>query len=55
MNYSAASVIYISQQKGKISDESPIGTALLGKKKGDVVTVETPGGSFELKILEISK
>lgn len=41
--------------KNKISDESPIGTALLGKKKGDVVTVETPGGSFELKILEISK
>jgi len=39
----------------KISDESPIGMALLGKKKGDVVTVETPGGSFELKILEISK
>lgn len=39
----------------KISDESPIGTALLGKKKGDVVTVETPGGSFELKIVEISK
>ena len=39
----------------KISDESPIGTALLGKKKGDTVTVETPGGSFELKIVEISK
>ncbi len=39
----------------KISDESPIGTALLGKKRGDVVTVETPGGSFELKIIEISK
>ena len=39
----------------KISDESPIGTSLLGKKKGDIVTVETPGGSFELKIVEISK
>ena len=41
--------------KNKISDESPIGTALLGKKKGDIVEVQTPGGSFELKILEISK
>ena len=41
--------------KNKISDESPIGTALLGKKVGDVVEVTTPGGSFELKILEISK
>ncbi len=41
--------------KNKISDESPIGTALLGKKAGDVVEVQTPGGSFELKIIEISK
>ncbi len=41
--------------KNKISDESPIGTALLGKKVGDVVEVVTPGGSFALKILEISK
>ncbi len=41
--------------KNKVSDESPIGKALLGKKAGDVVEVETPGGSFELKILEISK
>lgn len=41
--------------KNKISDESPIGTALLGKKVGDVVEVQTPGGSFELKIVEISK
>jgi len=41
--------------KNKISDESPIGTALLGKKVGDVVEVATPGGSFELKILDISK
>jgi len=41
--------------ENKISDESPIGTALLGKKVGDIVEVETPGGSFELKIIEISK
>lgn len=41
--------------KNKISDESPIGTALLGKKVGDVVEVQTPGGAFELKIIEISK
>lgn len=39
----------------KISDESPIGTAIMGKKVGDVVSVETPGGVFELKILEITK
>ena len=39
----------------KISDESPIGRALIGRKVGDVVSIETPGGVFELKILEISK
>ena len=39
----------------KISDESPIGIALMGKKVGDTVQVETPGGTIELKILEISK
>ncbi|SHF08796.1 transcription elongation factor GreA [Thermoanaerobacter uzonensis DSM 18761] len=39
----------------KISDESPIGKALLGKKVGDVVTVEVPAGIIKLKILEIRK
>ncbi|TSC53052.1 MAG: transcription elongation factor GreA [Parcubacteria group bacterium LiPW_72] len=39
---------------GKISNESPTGQALLGKKKGDTVEVETPGGKIEYKILEIS-
>lgn len=41
--------------KGKISDESPIGAALMGKSAGDVVEVETPGGVMTVKILEISK
>ncbi len=41
--------------QGKISDESPMGKALLGKKIGDEVTVEAPGGEFKVKILEISK
>ena len=40
---------------GKISDESPVGKALLGKKLGDTVVVEAPGGEFTLKIIEISK
>ena len=42
-------------KKGKISDESPIGMALMEKSVGDVVEVETPGGVVELKVLEISK
>lgn len=39
----------------KISDESPVGSALVGAKVGDTVVAETPGGVVEFKILEISK
>lgn len=39
----------------KISDESPIGKALLGKKVGDEVIAETPGGEIKLRILAVSK
>lgn len=44
-----------SPMQMKISNESPVGTALLGNKVGDVVTVEAPGGLVELKILQIRK
>ena len=37
----------------KISDESPIGKALLGAKPGDEVSAETPGGTLKMKVLEI--
>ena len=40
-------------RQGKISHESPIGRALLGHKRGDVVTVETPNGTLQLKIVNI--
>ena len=42
-------------QNGKISDESPVGRALIGKTVGDEVVVEAPGGEFKLKIIAISK
>ena len=41
--------------KGKISNESPVGKALIGKQVGDVITVETPAGSFQYKVLEIQR
>ena len=41
--------------KGKISNESPLGKALIGAKKGDVVTVEAPAGIIEYTILDIYK
>ena len=39
----------------KISDESPIGKALLGRSAGETVEAETPNGVLRLKIVEISK
>jgi len=39
----------------KISDQSPIGAALIGQQMGATVEVTTPGGVIKLKILEISK
>ena len=38
----------------KISNESPVGAALIGAKAGDVVTAEAPNGSFQFEIVEIS-
>lgn len=40
--------------KGLISTTSPIGRALMGKKKGDEVTVTTPNGQRELEILKLT-
>ena len=42
-------------RNGKISDESPVGRALMGKKIGDEVIVVAPGGEFKLKVIGISK
>ena len=41
--------------KGKISNESPVGRALIGAKTGDIVRVETPGGELEYQVLEIQR
>ena len=40
---------------GRISDESPVGAALVGKKLGESVSVETPGGIVEYTILDITR
>ena len=41
--------------QGKISNESPVGHALMGKKVGDVVEVETPAGAITYKVLKINR
>jgi len=40
---------------GKISNESPVGSALLGKKKGDIVEVQVPDGIIKYEIISITK
>ena len=41
--------------QNKISDESPVGSKLLGKKVGDIVDVATPDGTMQFKILNIHR
>ena len=38
----------------KISNESPVGAALMGSKAGEIVSVDAPNGTFQFEILEIS-
>ena len=39
----------------KISNESPIGAALMGAKEGDVVTADTPAGPVKMKVLSVGR
>jgi len=41
--------------KGRISNESPVGRAIMGREVGDIVTVETQAGDIEYKVLKIEK
>lgn len=45
--------IEANPMEGKMSDESPIGMALLGKKVGDLVEIDVPDGKVMYRILEI--
>ena len=41
--------------EGKISDQSPIGAALMGKRVGDEVVAEAPNGTILMQVLEVSR
>lgn len=41
--------------EGKISNESPVGSALIGKKVGEVASVEVPGGILDYEIVSVNK
>lgn len=53
--YTVVSFAQSNPAAGLISDESPIGKALMDCKKGDTVEVEAPVGALRFKIKEISK
>lgn len=53
--YSIVGSTEADPDQNKISDESPVGKALLGHAAGETVQVETPGGMIDFKILEIAK
>lgn len=55
MEYRIVGSTEANSLKGKISNESPVGKALIGAKAGQKVEVETPSGVIEYKILEITK
>ncbi len=54
VTYSIMGTTEVDPMKNIISNESPVGAALLGKKSGEVVTVKAPDGEYKLKILKIS-
>jgi transcription elongation factor GreA len=54
IDYQVVGTMEANPAAGKISDESPIGKALLGKKVGDKVEIKTPAGAHLFKVVEIS-
>ena len=54
MTFTIVSPHEMNLQEGKISLNSPIGQALMGKKVGDVVEVQAPAGAFKLRIDSVS-
>lgn len=53
--YGIVGATEVNMAENKISNESPVGKALIGRKKGDIVEVETPGGVAKYKILSIKR
>lgn len=53
--YKLVSKMEVNSKENKISDQSPVGKALMGHKTGDKVTAVTPNGSVAIEILAIEK
>ena len=55
MEFSIVGSTEANSLKGKISNESPVGRALIGARVGDIVNVESPSGVMEYKVLSIER
>ena len=55
VEYTIVGSTEVNLAENKISNESPIGSALLGRKKGETVEVDAPSGIIKFKILSIKK
>lgn len=53
VTYTVVGPVEADPLEGKISNESPIGLALMGKKVGDKATIKTPKGEIEYEIVKI--
>ena len=53
--YSIVGATEVNMAENKISNESPVGKALIGRKKGEEFEVETPAGVVKYKVLEIKR
>lgn len=55
VTYGIVGATEVDIKNNKISNESPVGKALIGAKKGDEIEVETPGGLTKYKVLAITR
>ena len=55
IEYSIVGSNEVDPLQNRISDMSPIGKALIGKRAGDEVAVEAPGGVFRFKVVEVTR
>jgi transcription elongation factor GreA len=53
--YLVVSSVEADADKKRISNESPVGSALMGKKVGDIAAVTTPAGTINFRVLDIHK
>ncbi|MEG0873310.1 MAG: transcription elongation factor GreA [Clostridia bacterium] len=55
ISYGIVGATEVNIAENKISNESPVGKAIIGKKKGETIEVETPGGTSKYKVLSIKR